>query len=599
MTAQPDPAEPRWLREFESALRVTPQFALWGNVRDKYLVGAEVPALMTLEDALWQVMARHEYKYLLVYDCVDGITVHAESDVDIARGVLGGLKLGNVTLKELGPLLRTVTMETDPSRRGGVVVDYASRLAGTQDEPARLHDLLALCEKLSHTAKTSGVPKGPRFYNPLIWVLDQDRDLPAWLVALNDKVRLIPVPRPELSERTRVAAELIGDTDTDIVGRFARATDGLRTAGMMEVERLLSKDPSIEVEDAVRKFKFGTEESPWQTTALRDNIMAAERPGAGISSRVLGQEPAITKALDILKRSVVGLSGAQTGSQPTRPRGVLFFAGPTGVGKTELAKALTEVIFGDADAMSRFDMSEYADEASSARLIGAPPGYIGHDAGGQLTDAVSARPFRLLLFDEIDKAHPSILDNFLQILDDGRLTDGRGATVHFTECLVAFTSNLGITALDEKGRTVQLVSQKDSYAEVQAKVKEAIDNFFHLELRRPELLNRIGDNVIVFDFIRPEVAGRIFDLMVNSVCARLDRMYGVNLELAPEARERIKQYAVADLSYGGRGIGNRVETALVNPLARALFERGEMQEGEHIVVSQAETQEATWTLTLS
>ena len=175
-----------------------------------------------------------------------------------------------------------------------------------------------------------------------------------------------------------------------------------------------------------------------------------------------GQRPAVTKTIDILMRSVMGLTGAQARASGNRPRGVLFFAGPTGVGKTELAKTLTQLIFGDERAYIRFDMSEFAEEHTGARLLGAPPGYIGYDAGGELTNAVREKPFSVVLFDEIEKAHPRILDKFLQILEDGRLTDGRGETAYFSEAILVFTSNLGITVEDEHGRRVQSVSPGDA-----------------------------------------------------------------------------------------------------------------------------------------
>jgi ATP-dependent Clp protease ATP-binding subunit ClpA len=265
------------------------------------------------------------------------------------------------------------------------------------------------------------------------------------------------------------------------------------------------------------------------------------------------------------------VTGAQARTGGNRPRGVLFFAGPTGVGKTELAKALTQLIFGDERAYIRFDMSEFAEEHTGARLLGAPPGYIGYDAGGELTNAVREKPFSVVLFDEIEKAHPRILDKFLQILDDGRLTDGRGETAYFSEAILVFTSNLGITVEDEHGRRVQQVSADDPHEVVETRVRTAIQDYFKFRLSRPEILNRIGDNIIVFGFITPAVGAQIFDGMLRNVVNRVRAEHKIDLVLAAGVLDQLREVCIADLSNGGRGIGNQLESAFVNPLARALF----------------------------
>ena len=217
----------------------------------------------------------------------------------------------------------------------------------------------------------------------------------------------------------------------------------------------------------MRCFKVGALENPWKKAYLRERIHGAAEV---ISQRVKGQKPVITKTADILMRSVTGLTGAHTTATSSRPRGVLFFAGPTGVGKTELARALTGLIFGDERAYIRFDMSEFAAEHADARLLGAPPGYVGYDAGGELTNAVRARPFSVILFDEIEKAHPRIL-----------------------EAILIFTSNLGISIRDEHGRHRLNVQAGEPYEQVEGKVRTAIADYFKFTLGRPEILNRIGD----------------------------------------------------------------------------------------------------------
>ena len=415
----------------------------------------------------------------------------------------------------------------------------------------------------------------------MIWLINRANDIPDWFIVGNESVRTLVAASPDRQTRKAAAVTLASSfakTASENPERekfaelFADLTDGLTLRSMLAISQL-ARHQGIAltgIGDAVRLYKVGIPDNPWRQEYLKDKI----RSGAEtIGKRIKGQEQAIRKTLDILTRSVMGLSGAQASAVGGRPRGVLFFAGPTGVGKTELAKSLTQLIFGDEQAYKRFDMSEFAAEHSDARLLGSPPGYVGHDAGGELVNAIRQRPFSVLLFDEIEKAHPRILDKFLQVLEDGRLTDGRGETVYFSEAVIVFTSNLGIYVEQEDGTRVQNVSPGTPTAEVEGKIRSAIDHHFRFKLQRPELLNRIGDNIIVFDFIRPEVASSIFTKMVTNVIERVRDEHGLTIELADEVRNRLLGLCTSDLGNGGRGIGNQLETVLINPLARALFER--------------------------
>ncbi len=217
-------------------------------------------------------------------------------------------------------------------------------------------------------------------------------------------------------------------------------------------------------------------------------------------------------------------------------------------------------------------MSEFSAEHADQRLIGAPPGYVGYDVGGELTNAIRERPFSVVLFDEIEKAHPRILDKFLQILDDGVLTSGRGDRVYFSEALIVFTSNLGIYRPDDTGQRVANVHPGDSFEDIQKNVLGEIQRHFKLVLNRPEILNRIGENIIVFDFIRKDVATEIFEQMVSSILADIAAL-GISVELAEASKAALRQRCIGDLSNGGRGIRNQLEAHLLNPLARGLFDQ--------------------------
>lgn len=219
-------------------------------------------------------------------------------------------------------------------------------------------------------------------------------------------------------------------------------------------------------------------------------------------------------------------------------------------------------------------MSEYGQSHSDQKLLGAPPGYVGYEAGGQLTNAVKENPFSILLFDEIEKAHPSILDKFLQILEDGRMTDGQGNTVYFSECIIIFTSNLGIYTRDENGERHPNVTSDMSYEEVRKNVRKGIEDYFKTELGRPEILNRIGENIVVYDFIRPDVARQILDAQLEKIVKTLFSEKQIIIQISEDAYNTLLENALGNLEQGGRGIGNIVENLFINPLSRWLFDNG-------------------------
>lgn len=578
---------PTWLATIDATLPVTAQYVLHGNLRDFSLMpdGSRVD----LDQALWQVLQRSGYQYL-IWHRPSGLRILPEppagnreaaeasalarTEAARALGVAPDQLPAALPLEHLLHVLRAVT--GDRYAHGAVAVDYVSQWRPAGEPPGDAeHTLLQGALGLVHGATgfpVKGSARPSALLNPVFWLVDRPGDLPGWLTGSNG-VRSIPVPMPDLQARTEAAERLIRDFDpeagapdhADAVRQFANATEGMTLRSMVEVVQLC-RDQGLgmdRVTDAVRSHRVGLTENPWAQRIVKDNIRNGFET---LSGQVFGQERAIRHALDILARSSLGMTAAYAGRATTGPRGILFFAGPTGVGKTELAKAITRLVFGDERAYIRLDMSEFSSEQSEARLIGSPPGYVGHGAGGELTNAVRQRPFSLVLFDEIEKAHPRIMDKFLQILSDGRLTDGSGSTVHFGECIIVFTSNLGIRPLAD-GEPAPRGS--DYVQSVVDAISEAFTHTYH----RPELLGRIGrNNIVVFDYISPEIGRHLADSFVDNVLSRTEREAHIEVTIAPEARRAIIDKVIADLSTGGRGIALAVEDTLVNPLSRQLIQ---------------------------
>ncbi|MGE8498514.1 MAG: AAA family ATPase [Pseudomonas sp.] len=591
--------QPRWVRDLLRFLPLKSQFVLSGNIRD--LQACEIsPGTITAQSfnqALCDSLLNAGYAHVLSWDPIFGFRALGRPGSDPEAGLALLTELGLTPVEGAAPAgidLLGATLQRLVHRGGepvALIIDFASRLVVRNDSlSAAEHQLFTQALVLSHQTRSrpAGEQRKP-FFNSVLWVVEKEGDLPDWLLVDNPRLRHIPVSKPDQMARRALAPALLkglsGSQGTSeeaqqlACNALVENTEGLLLLDLSAIAQLARVEGVTmeHIADAVRRYKVGVTEDPW----LKIDRQRIRQADGIVRKRVKGQSHAVTHMLDIVKRAMTGVGASRKGN---RPRGVAFLAGPTGVGKTELAKTITSLLFGDESAYIRFDMSEFSAEHADQRLIGAPPGYVGYDVGGELTNAIREKPFSVVLFDEIEKAHPRILDKFLQILDDGVLTSGRGDRVYFSEALIVFTSNLGIYRQGENGERVANVLPGESFEAVQTKVHSEIDRYFKLVLNRPEILNRIGENIIVFDFIRQDVAEQIFTQMVEGTFADL-RDQQLAIELAPAALQALHGLCLKDLSNGGRGIRNQLEARLLNPLSRALFDQ-DARPGERFEITE-------------
>ena len=581
--------KPKWQKEIESFKGIKSTFIIEGNINDIYPYYDEKNQLNyynldSLLTKLFKIEEKVEDDKELEYNFVfcnpvlgfynkkSGVS-EILKDFDKSNNIFKNDGKQNYKVDDIEKLSVIIkeALTVKKEKPLTIVMNFAARYISS---PTSLDS----CENnmfinLFEASMNAKAIKG--YSNTLILVVEKFNDLPSWFYYNNPNVRTITIPNPDKNIRLNFIEmnykkELENDLKTK--GKFIDNTEGLKNSELKELknlyERYKKKDENYSLLDALTMYKYGIKENMWES--IDDGAVSSLENS--LKDRVKGQDRAIKKVSSVIKRAVTGMSGLQHSSTGNKPKGILFFAGPTGTGKTELTKALAEVLFGDENNCIKFDMSEYSESHSDQKLFGAPPGYVGYEAGGQLTNAIKERPFSILLFDEIEKAHSSIMDKFLQILEDGRMTDGQGNTVYFSEALIIFTSNLGITKkiIDSSGneRREQLVSIDESYEDMENKVINGIKAHF-----KPEVVNRIGNNIVVFDFIRDEVSQLIVKSQIKKINENIEKIKKIKIVISPEILDYYYKLAKEKnvLEMGGRGIGNMIEDKYINELSDYIF----------------------------
>jgi ATP-dependent Clp protease ATP-binding subunit ClpB len=443
----------------------------------------------------------------------------------------------------------SMPVELDEVERRRRQLEIERRALQKEDDPASKERLGKLEKELAELAKKSGHMKTQ-------WDAEK-----AGLARIRDaKEKLEEVRREEQK------AERGGD-----LGKAAELRYGQMPALEKEMKAAQDRLAGLQKESAMLKEAVDEEDiaqvvAKWTgipvSRMLEGEVAKLLKMEDKLHARVVGQEDAVRAVSDAIRRTRSGLA------DPHRPMGSFIFLGPTGVGKTELARALAEFLFDDERALLRLDMSEYMEKHAVARLIGAPPGYVGYEEGGQLTEAVRRRPYAVLLLDEIEKAHGDVFNILLQILDDGRLTDGQGRTVDFKNTVVIMTSNIGS----------QWLTDATSDGEARTKVMEALRGHF-----RPEFLNRI-DEVLIFSRLSEDQIARIVDIQLAQLQKRMaDRR--MTIRLTPAAKAALAKDGF-DPDYGARPLKRALQKEVVDPLARKLL-AGDFKDGDAVEVDAA------------
>ena len=613
-----------WQKELETALLYKKAILLTGNIFDKYLYKNNKNNLKiaSMKECLKEFM-RDKYN-IVFYDPINKIPKLKGVEKKVDESSTSGFDA------ELGS-------SPEPARSGrkqisidieGDIFNICQGMGQINERPLcyilQYGDFIANENDMDNSESRNTILRLGKLIedmpeiNRLIMIFKENSAIPQNLYKDNPCVKLIEVPNPERDDLKILFEDIFEMKDNeDNLREAVNITDGLKILEIEQIVNKASKDTNWfeKFKELVKIYKFGSPKDPWMELAI-DRLIIAEnwfkgktedREGMGI----IGQEEPVAKLVDSLFKARTGVTRLVNDK---RPRLTLFFAGPTGVGKTLTAKRLAEFLFGSEDKYVRFDMSEYQQDFQVNRLLGAPPGYIGYADEGILTKTVKQRPFSVVLFDEIEKAHPRIFDIFLQILDDGRLTNSRGETIFFSESAIIFTSNIGARAntiaKDTDGKEIQDINgvrmTEEKYSKelrnslvekyhgktlvtteeieeirenIRNHFKASVKAFFREEISRIELLNRVGeDNIIVYEYIvDPEDIKKLINNSIQHIKGEIEKNYSNKKVILEEDKifnyffEKCKD-KVAE--YGGRGLDQILSGDLLSIISSGIVKSG-------------------------
>jgi len=565
-----------WLQNLVAAVDRREVIILHGNVRDRYIDPVHNETYENLTDLIKSIWGP-KYQRIILYDPVGQERIFGElappkpsvdaiePDPKPPSRIFASWEKKYLNSSESNTLATVFYLDK--------VVSY-KKAYGSDEE-----DLILRLEKIIENISSN---------NRLIMVALRDTLVPVEFYTNSQKTAVISIPMPDKEDRLAYMKHRLGDIQ--YIDLIADLTEGLYLRDLDIISKELKDKLGLnttEIKQLINKYRIGEPQDYWGKLDIEkiNDATSWFIDKGGIK----GQDDAVGKVIDTLTMARAGLSGMSSGTS-SKPKGILFFAGPTGVGKTFLAKKLAEFLFGSQDAFIRFDMSEFKEEHALSKFIGSPPGYTGSERGGLLTNAVRERPFSVILFDEIEKAHPKILDLFLQILDEGRLTDSRGQTVFFTETVIIFTSNIGTRTnkrlhgqdapCEEKNIIdnirAEMISDEERQVKIHNHFRTSVEQYFRNEISSPELLNRIGNNIVPFNYI--DNSG-IQEDIIKSHLTRIiqefeerfkSKKYRLQISdsVIPYIREK---YGAKIAEFGGRSVTTAIEDEIMKPLSKELL----------------------------
>ncbi len=584
-----------WVNLLKTQAFAKKMIIIHGNVEDYFKRSGNNSAYLLCHELIDDELKKLGFRETYTYDRISGLITKGGNVDDLLKAPELGEGESSVSMPSRGDSQRKNTVNTsiepkefwklvnDSMQEEGkqrlFIANYSSfsfpneSTASIDEKKEFLQLRKSITEAPQGDENDKGTPD-----TLLILVTTNVNHLPLSIYQHHPSVKEIMIPNPSREERAEFINQHIDQWNIEpklrmgerITEEFIDFLEGFTIRDLYQMWNLSCSPDStgLSPKELISRYKYGEKTSPWESLN-KDNV---RNLSSKLKERVKGQDQAVEKVSQMVLRAYTGFSGIQHSASRQAPKGTLFFVGPTGVGKTELAKALASQLFGDEDACIRFDMSEYNHEHSDQRLVGAPPGYVGYEAGGQLTNAVKNRPFAVILFDEIEKAHGRILDKFLQILEDGRLTDGRGETVSFSDTVIIFTSNIGAS---------EIQASSNSNNEFIKKVEE----HFKKVLGRPELLNRIGNNIIPFNHLTDD---SILKDIVLSKLSPIEKFLKTKYNIQSiQIKDEVLNNFISNFSgdTGGRGVLNHIVDMLIDPLSQKIFNSSEHEyESKKIIV---------------